>query len=138
MLPSRSPILAEAINMNILTKNHADSPHPHPDSPHSPHSQYYHPYSPQSHLDSPRSHDSPHSVSRFPIPPFTDIPTRFLKELFHKQRQATIDKETSKCNPLRLNFYYLKIIHILHPKIVRHIIKKRKVISVSEFVILCD
>ena len=35
MLPSRSGILAEAINMKILTKNHPDSPHSHPDSPHS-------------------------------------------------------------------------------------------------------
>ena len=30
--PSRSGILAEAINTKILTKNHPDSPHSHPDS----------------------------------------------------------------------------------------------------------
>ena len=30
MLPSRSGILAEAINTKILTKNHTDSPHSHP------------------------------------------------------------------------------------------------------------
>ena len=34
MLPSRSGILAEAINMKILTKNLPDSLHPHPDSLH--------------------------------------------------------------------------------------------------------
>ena len=42
MLPSRSGILAEAINTKILTKNHPDSPYSHPDSPHS------HPDSPHS------------------------------------------------------------------------------------------
>ena len=33
MLPSRSGILAEAINTKILSENHPDSPHSHPDSP---------------------------------------------------------------------------------------------------------
>ena len=47
MIPSRSGILAEAINTNILTKSHPDSPHAHPDPP--------------------SSHNSPHSVLRFPI-----------------------------------------------------------------------
>ena len=49
MLPSRSGILAEAINTKILTKNHPDSPHSHPDSPHS------HPDSLHSHPDSAHS-----------------------------------------------------------------------------------
>ena len=35
MLPSRSGILAKAINTKILTKNYPDSPHSHPDSLHS-------------------------------------------------------------------------------------------------------
>ena len=35
MLPSRSGILAEAINTKILSENHPDFPHSHPDSPHS-------------------------------------------------------------------------------------------------------
>ena len=37
MLPSRSGILAEAINTKILSENHPDFPHSHPDSPHSHH-----------------------------------------------------------------------------------------------------
>ena len=46
MLPSRSRILAEAINTKILTKNHPDSPHFLPDSPHSHlYSPHLHPYS---------------------------------------------------------------------------------------------
>ena len=46
MLPSRSRILAEAINTKILTKNHPDSPHFLPDSPHSHlYSPHFHPYS---------------------------------------------------------------------------------------------
>ena len=51
--PSRSGILAEAINTKILTKNDPDFPHSypdslhsHPDSPHSPHSQHSHSFSP--------------------------------------------------------------------------------------------
>ena len=59
MLPSRSGILAEAINTKILAKNHTDSPHSHSDSP-------------PTHPDSPRSYHSPHSFPRFPIPAFTD------------------------------------------------------------------
>ena len=35
--------------------------------------------------------------------------------LFYKQHQAEIDKNLSKSNTLRLNFYYLKIIPFLHP-----------------------
>ena len=66
MLPSRSGILAEAINTKILAKNHTDSPHSHSDSPPT------HPDSPPSHYDSPRSYHSPHSFPRFPIPAFTD------------------------------------------------------------------
>ena len=106
MLPSHSGVLAEAINKKILTRNLPDSPYPHlnfphshpysphsrPDSPHSRHSPHSHPDSPHSHLDSSRSHPdsprshpdspcshhSPHSVSRFPIPAFTDSP-KFMK-----------------------------------------------------------
>ena len=67
--PSRSGILAEAINTKILTKNYPDFPHSYPDSvyshrdsPHSPHSQHSHPISSQSHPDPLHSHpDSPHS-----------------------------------------------------------------------------
>ena len=88
--PSHSRILAEPINVKILTKNHPNSLHSHPDSPHSqpdphthsshtPHSQHSFPHSPhscpdseRSHPDSPRFHHSPHSVSRFSIPDFTD------------------------------------------------------------------
>ena len=58
MLFSRSGILAEAINTNILTKNHPDSRHSHPDSTH--------------------SHHSPHSVPRFLIPTFTDSPKNVI------------------------------------------------------------
>ena len=65
MLPSRSGILAEAINTKILTKNHPDSPYPLPDCPHShPYSLHSHPYSLHSHPDSAHSHlHSPHSHS---------------------------------------------------------------------------
>ena len=35
MLPSRSGILAEAINTKILKKSHPDYPHSHPNTPHS-------------------------------------------------------------------------------------------------------
>ena len=47
---------------------------------------------------------------------------------FYKQRQAEIDKKLN--NTLRLNFCYLKIIYILHPRyyptlIGRHILKKQ-------------
>ena len=59
-------ILAEAINMKILTKNLPDSPHSHPYSLHS------HSDPPSSHPDSPQSHHSSHSARWFPIPAFTD------------------------------------------------------------------
>ena len=56
--------------------------------------------------------------------------TRFFnKQHFHKQRKAEIGKKIKQMlsNTLRLNFYYLKIIHILHPcyhpKIIGHILK---------------
>ena len=86
MLPLRSGILAQAINMKIFTKNHHDSLHSHPDSWYlhldSLHFPHYHSDSPQSHPDSPcflpdspRSHHSPHSVPRFSILAFTDSPT---------------------------------------------------------------
>ena len=108
MLPSRSGILAEAINTKILTKNHPDSPHSHPDSPHShlysphshPHSPHSHSDSPHSHLDSSRSHpdfrrshpDSPYSVPRFPILAFTDSQlflTLVQKKYFLTERVAS-------------------------------------------------
>ena len=55
MLPSCSGILAEAINIKILTKNHPDSLHSLSDFPH-PHSDSLHSqlHSPHSHPDSPR------------------------------------------------------------------------------------
>ena len=85
MLPLRSGILAQAINMKIFTKNHPHSLHSHTDSwyfhPDSLHFPHYHSDSPQSHHDSPRfhadyprSHHSPHSVPRFSILAFTDSP----------------------------------------------------------------
>ena len=44
-------------------------------------------------------------------------------------------------NTLRVNFFYLKIIHILHPsyhpKIKGHIIKNNQIINVSVFMRLC-
>ena len=55
--------------------------------------------------------------------------TRFYyKQYFYNQRQAKIDKNIKQMlsNTLKLNFCYLKIIHILHPlyypKIVGHIL----------------
>ena len=56
--------------------SHPDSLHSHPDSPHSISCfQHSHPDSPHcnhSYPDFPHSHHSPHFVSRFPIPAFTD------------------------------------------------------------------
>ena len=50
MLPSRSGIVADAINTKILKKNHPDSRYSHPDSPHShPDSPHSDPYSPHCH-----------------------------------------------------------------------------------------
>ena len=114
MLPSRSEISAEAINMKILTKNHPDSPHSHPHSPHSlldcPR---HHSDSPRSHRDSPRSH---HSVPRFPIPAFTDsqlLAVFFLVILCIFNERITI---LPKANILRIyrmlyrNTFYIRFV----------------------------
>ena len=53
--------------------SHCYSLHSHPDSRHSHlYSLHSHLYSLHSHPDFPHSHHSPHSISRFPIPGFTD------------------------------------------------------------------
>ena len=48
----------------------------------------------------------------------------FYKQYLYKQSQAEIGKENAI---LRLDFFYLKIIHVLHPpyrpKIIGHILK---------------
>ena len=61
----------------------------------------------------------------------------FYKQYFYKQRQTEIDKKIKQMlsNTLRLNFYYLIIIHILHPR--RHpdiFWKISKRTSVSAFI----
>ena len=56
----------------------------------------------------------------------------FYKQHFLKQRQAEIGKKIKQMqrNSLRLNFCYLKIIHILHrryhPKIIGHFLKTKQ------------
>ena len=56
----------------------------------------------------------------------------FNKQYCYKQRQAKIDKNIKQMpsNTLKLNFCYLKIIHILHPryypKIVGHILNNKQ------------
>ena len=58
--------------------------------------------------------------------------TFFYKQQFYKQRQAKIWQKIKQMlgNTLRLNFCYLKIIHILHsryrPKIIGHILKNKQ------------
>ena len=58
--------------------------------------------------------------------------TLFYKQQFYNQRQAEIGKKIKQIlsNTLRLNFCYLKIIHILHPryhpKIIGHILKNKQ------------
>ena len=56
----------------------------------------------------------------------------FHKQHFYKQRQAEIGKKMKQMlsNTLRLNFCYLKIIHILHPRYHQKIISKRTCMSV--------
>ena len=82
MLFSRSGILAEAINTNILTKNHPDSRHSHPDSTH--------------------SHHSPHSVPRFLIPTFTDSPKNVIFVFLVSTKKQ---KEWKRiCNWISLNY----------------------------------
>ena len=129
MLPSRSGILAEAINTKILTKNHPDSSHSHTDSPHSHHLDYpcshpdfphCHPDFPQSYPDSPRfhlnslrSHHSPHSVPRFPIPAFTDslkLPSaKFLLKSLTSNKSTLVQKSkylnSIRVLPFFLSFY---------------------------------
>ena len=61
------------------------------------------------------------------------------KQNFYKQSQAEIGKKNKQmlCNALRLDFCYLKIIHVLHPpyhpKIIGHILKISTRTSVSAF-----
>ena len=56
----------------------------------------------------------------------------FYRQHFYKERQAEIGKKVKKMlsNTMRLNFCYLKIIHILHlpyhRKIIGHIKNKQK------------
>ena len=56
----------------------------------------------------------------------------FHKQHFYKQRQAEIGKKIKQMlsNTFRLNFCYLKIIHILHkcyhPKIIGRILKNKQ------------
>ena len=45
---------------------------------------------------------------------------------FCKHRLAKIGKKIMLSNALRLNFCYLKIIHILHPKIIGNILKNKQ------------
>ena len=53
----------------------------------------------------------------------------FQQQLFHKQRQAQIDKKSGECT-LNMKFCYLKLIHILHsryhPKIKISILKNKQ------------
>ena len=72
MLPSRSGILAEAINTKILTKNHPDSPHSHPDSPHST-------LIPRISTVIPRVFTLIPRVPIIPLIPFPDSPFRLLQ-----------------------------------------------------------
>ena len=48
----------------------------------------------------------------------------FLKQYFYKQRHAEIGKKIKQklSNFLKLNFCYLKILLILHTKIIGHIL----------------
>ena len=83
MLPSRSEISGEAINMKILTKNHPDSPHSHP---------YFRHSHPDSHIPTPIPRIPsliphvttliprvPTVIPRVPIIPFPDSPFRLLQ-----------------------------------------------------------
>ena len=67
----------------------------------------------------------------------------FYQQHLYKQRQAEIGKKIKQMlsNTLRLNFCYLKIIHILHlgyhPKITGHILKnkqKNKFVCIYEII----
>ena len=68
-------------------------------------------------------------------------PTRFYKQQqFYKQRQAETGRKSSKCQATPwLNFGYLKIIYILHPrcqpKLIVHILinkQKKKYVCKNE------
>ena len=50
------------------------------------------------------------------------------KQHFYKQRQAEIRKKTKQMlsNTLRLNFFYLKIIHIFYKKILGYILENKQ------------
>ena len=54
--------------------------------------------------------------------------TLYYKKHFYKQRQAEIGKKPSKsyAKSFTQNFWYLKIIHILHPKIIGHILENKQ------------
>ena len=61
----------------------------------------------------------------------------FYKQLLYKQSQFEIGKKTKQIlsNTLRLNLWYLKIIHILHANITENILKeqvKNKCVSIHE------
>ena len=65
---------------------------------------------------------------------YETVSMRFQREytLFYKQREAETSKKIKQMlnNTLRLNFCYLKIIHILyphyHPKITQHTLKNKQ------------
>ena len=64
--------------------------------------------------------------------PFKCFTRFFNKQHFNKQHQPGIGKKIKQMlsNTLRLNFFYLKIIHILyphyHPKIIGHILQNKQ------------
>ena len=84
MLPSRSGILAEAINTKILTKNHSDTLHSHPDSPHSqPYSSHSHPPSWHSHLVTTLRHGPKWELCRRQFPTLWQRRSPTLSKRFH-------------------------------------------------------
>ena len=71
------------------------------------------------------------SISKFRVT--SEAVSRFFyKKHFYKQRQAEIGKKIKQMlsNTLRVNFSYLKMIHILHlryySKIIVHILKRKQ------------
>ena len=67
----------------------------------------------------------------------------FYIQHFYRQRQTEISKKSSKMlsNTLRLNFCYLKILHIIHPhyhlKVIGHTLKnkqKNKCVCIHEII----
>ena len=85
---------------HIPPHSHPDSPHSHPINHISPHS---HPDSPHSGPDSTHSHHSPHSIHRFPIPAFTDIPKSFFQIFEKTKRKSFVIKTSSQVIDIQIS-----------------------------------